>query len=114
MLQKAIPILAYLNAEETIKYYTEKLGFTCINTYPAYLIFGRDTIVIHLWLCDDPEIPKATGCYVLVTDIDDLYKEYQQQDIIHPNAPLKDTPWGMRQFSVLDNSGNIFNFGQQI
>ncbi|RYY37509.1 MAG: VOC family protein [Sphingobacteriaceae bacterium] len=114
MLQTAIPILASLNADETVAFYTEKLGFNCDNVYPGYLIFSRDAIFIHLWACDNPEIPKATGCYIYVTEIDQLYAEYKAIGLIHPNGPLKDTTWGMRQFSVLDNNGNIINFGQRL
>lgn len=32
MLQTAAPILASLNAEETIAFYTDKLGFTLAET----------------------------------------------------------------------------------
>ncbi len=31
-----------------------------------------------------------------------------------PNGKLQTMAWGMRQFSILDNSGNIIHFGQDI
>jgi catechol 2,3-dioxygenase-like lactoylglutathione lyase family enzyme len=37
MLKTAIPILASLNADETIKFYTEKLGFTFYSNWERYL-----------------------------------------------------------------------------
>jgi len=114
MLKTAIPILASLNAEETIKFYTERLGFTFHNNWDGYLIFSKDDINIHLWPTSDPEVPKATGCYINVTEVDKLFAEYKAQGVVHPNGTLKDMPWQMRQFSILDNSGNIIHFGEDI
>lgn len=114
MLKAATPILASLNTEETVKFYTEKLGFTFHADWDGYLIFSRDEINIHLWTTDNPEIPKNTGCYVNVTGVDQLYAEYEPYGIIHPEGALKDMEWEMRQFSILDNNGNIIHFGQDI
>jgi len=114
MLQSAVPILASLNEEETVKFYTEKLGFTFHSSWEGYLIFSREEVGIHLWPTTDPQIPKNTGCYVNVTEVDKLYAEYEPLGIIHPNGPLKLMPWGMKQFSILDNNGNIIHFGEDM
>ncbi|MFI5161141.1 MAG: bleomycin resistance protein [Sphingobacteriales bacterium] len=114
MLQSAVPILASLNAEETIKFYTEKLGFTFHNNWDGYLILSMDGVYIHLWPTDDPEVPKATGCYINVTEVDKLYALYEPRGLVHPNGKLEEKYWGMKQFSVLDNSGNIINFGERM
>ncbi|KIO74622.1 hypothetical protein TH53_25375 [Pedobacter lusitanus] len=114
MLKYAIPILASLNEEETVKFYTEKLGFTFHASWDGYLIFSRDGVNIHLWPAQDPEIAKSTGCYVNVTEVDKLYAELKEKELIHPNGDLKDMPWEMRQFSVLDNNGNIIHFGEDM
>lgn len=114
MLKKATPILASLNAEETIKFYTEKLGFTFHNDWDGYLIFSKDDISVHLWPTTYTEIPKTTGCYIYVTAVDNLFAAYKAQGVIHPNGQLKNMPWKMRQFSVLDNNGNIIHFGEDI
>ena len=114
MFQSAVPILASLNSEETIKFYTEKLDFTLQANWDGYLIFRRDEIHIHLWPTKDSEIPKNTGCYVNVTEVDKLYEKYTKVNIIHPNGKLKTMPWGMKQFSILDNNGNIIHFGERV
>jgi catechol 2,3-dioxygenase-like lactoylglutathione lyase family enzyme len=114
VLKTAVPILASLNADETIAFYTEKLGFTFHNNWDGYLIFSKDDIQIHLWPTQDEDIPKNTGCYINVTEVDELYKEYTEQGIVHPNGKLKNMPWQMRQFSILDNNGNIIHFGEDI
>jgi hypothetical protein len=112
-LLKATPILAYLDQEKTINFYT-KLGFDCNAKWDGYLMFNRDQINIHLWLCNDESIPKNTGCYIYVNEIDALYKECLNLGIVHPNGKLEIKPWGMKQFSILDNSGNIIHFGQDL
>lgn len=114
MLKYAIPILASVKEQETIDFYTQKLGFTFHSAWDGYLIFSRDGVNIHLWPTNDPEIPKNTGCYVNVTGVDELYAEYAPAGIVHPNGQLKEMPWGMKQFSILDNNGNIIHFGEQM
>ena len=114
MLKTAVPILASINAQETIEFYTKKLGFTFHNNWDGYLIFSRDEIYIHLWPTTDEHVPKNTGCYVNVTAVDDLYAEFLPLGIVHPNGEIRNMAWQMRQFSILDNSGNIIHFGQDI
>jgi catechol 2,3-dioxygenase-like lactoylglutathione lyase family enzyme len=114
MLKTAIPILASLDAQATIDFYTNKLGFELKSQWDAYLIFAKDEIFVHFWATDDPEIPKATGCYIRVTEVDALFAEYNKQGVVHPKGGLADTPWGMRQFSILDNNGNILHFGEDM
>lgn len=112
-LRTAVPILAFLDMEKTVRFY-QQLGFAVEAKWQDYLICIRDAVIIHLWRCDDENIPKNTGCYIHVTDIDALYKECQELQIVHPHGLLEDKPWNMRQFSILDNSGNIIHFGQSI
>ncbi|MHA8067402.1 VOC family protein [Aquirufa sp. ROCK2-A2] len=112
-LLKATPILAYLEREATITFY-QNLGFESNAAWDGYLMFHRDDISIHLWCCDDENIPKNTGCYVYVNEIDELYGQCQSLGIVHPNGKLQHMAWGMRQFSILDNSGNIIHFGQEM
>jgi catechol 2,3-dioxygenase-like lactoylglutathione lyase family enzyme len=114
MLQSAVPILASLNEEESIKFYTEKLGFTFQSSWEGYLILSRDEINLHLWPCGNAEIPKNTGCYINVTAVDKLYEEFEPLGVVHPNGKLQEMPWRMKQFSILDNNGNIIHFGEDM
>jgi len=114
MLKYAIPILASLNEEQTIEFYTKKLGFTFYSSWEGYLMFGRDKIYIHLSPCADAEIAKNTGCYVNVTEVDKLYAEYKPLGIMHPDGDLQVMPWEMKQFSIVDNNGNIIHFGEDM
>ncbi|MGZ3753698.1 MAG: bleomycin resistance protein [Mucilaginibacter sp.] len=110
MLKLSTPILASLDEAETLAFYTQKLGFALHANNNGYLIFKRDDINVHLFACDEPDTCRNMGCYIYVTEIDALYQEYQSLGLIHPNGPLRMMPWGLRQFAVIDNNGNIIYF----
>jgi hypothetical protein len=82
--------------------------------YPTVAMVSRDSVDIHFWLTTDPAIPKLTGCRVNVEGIDKLYEEFRILDIIHPDDPLSDKPWGLREFSILDVDGNLLTFSGPI
>lgn len=95
MLQAAVPILASINAEETINFYTQKLGFIFHSNWDGYLIFSKDGVQLHLWPTTDQNIPKNTGCYINVDNVNELYQQYGKHNIIHPNGHIKDMDWEM-------------------
>jgi catechol 2,3-dioxygenase-like lactoylglutathione lyase family enzyme len=111
-LLRGIPVLASLNMDETVAFYT-RLGFTVLSRYDAYLIIRRDAVTLHFWACTDRHIAENTSCYVDVTGVDALYAQYEPHGVIHPNGKLADQPWGMREFSILDVHGNLIRFGEQ-
>ncbi len=113
-LQRAVPVLASLDIEATQRFYADKLGFTTLGRYPDYAIVARDDVQIHFWLTGDADIPKATSCRIDVTGVDQLYEEMSAAGVVHPNGPLTDQPWGLREFAVLDADGNMIKFGQRI
>jgi hypothetical protein len=49
-----------------------------------------------------------------VTEIDKLYAQYEPLGVVHPNGKLEEKPWRMKQFSILDNNGNIIHFGEDM
>lgn len=112
-LKTAIPKLASLNIERSVMFF-EALGFTRIAVHPTLAMVSRNDVDIHFWLTDNPDIPNATGCRVNVEGIDELYREFEPLNIVHPNDPLGDKPWGMREFSILDLDGNILTFAAPI
>ena len=112
-LQRAIPVLASLDLEATQRFYAERLGFDPLFAYPDYAISGREGVQIHFWLTDDVAIPKSTSCRIDVTGIEMLYDEMRAAGVVHPNAPLREQPWGIKEFGVLDGDGNLIKFGER-
>jgi len=114
-LLRGIPVLASLDIERTVNFYKTKLGFNRIGYLDEnYAVIARDNFVVHFWKCNDKIHPENTSCYVDVEDIDMLYKELASFNIIHPNGKLEDKPYGMREFSILDEDGNLIKFGQEL
>ncbi|NNC46452.1 MAG: VOC family protein [Winogradskyella sp.] len=114
-LLKGIPVLASLNIKQTVDFYKRKLGFDRIGYLDDnYAIIARDNFIVHFWKCNDKIHPENTSCYVDVQDIDQLYIEYKSQGVIHPNGPLENKPYGMREFAILDNFGNLIKFGEEL
>ncbi len=111
-LLKAAPTLASLDMDQTIQFYTEKLGFRLDWHDANYGIVVRDPIQIHFWKTDNAIFPQNTSCYIYVQGVDQLYTEFKAIGVIHPNGHLEDKPWGMREFSILDIHGNLIRFGQ--
>jgi hypothetical protein len=113
----AIPKLASMDIQRSIAFF-EKLGFTKSTQFPDdnpnYGIVEQDGVQIHFWLSTDPAIPKATGCRINVSGIDELFASYSKLGVIHPNDPLTQKPWGLREFSILDVDGNLVTFAEQM
>jgi uncharacterized glyoxalase superfamily protein PhnB len=91
----------------------EKLRFDKIGWKDKnYAVIGRDKVEIHFWKCNNKIHPENTSCYIQVEDVDELYEEMKIAGVVHPNGPLQNQPWGMREFAILDEDGNMIKFGQ--
>jgi catechol 2,3-dioxygenase-like lactoylglutathione lyase family enzyme len=100
--------------DETVGFY-ERLGFGVVNLYrdfgPAYLIVRRDDVELHF--VHTPEVdPRGTNgaCYLRLVDAQAVYDEWSPLELPEVHPP-RDTPWGMREFFVVDPSGNLLRIG---
>ena len=108
------PELMSLDLGRTRALFETKLGFKTISQYHNYIIFERDGAWINYILTDDAELPKQVSCYIYVDDAKALYEEFQPHGVIHPNGHLQDKFYGVREFTVLDDSGCLLKFGQRL
>ncbi len=107
----AIPVLASLDVQRSVDFFASKLGFTIhYASQGTYGIVARGKVHIHFWACNEWQIAEATGCRVSVLNIESLYAHCTSQQIVHPNAPLNTTPWGNKEFAILDPDGNLVTF----
>jgi catechol 2,3-dioxygenase-like lactoylglutathione lyase family enzyme len=111
---ETIPILAARDIAETIDFYG-KLGFAVVRLYDGfgapYLLLRRDDVELHFVHVPETD-PKESdaGCYLRLVDAQSVYDEWEPLalDGVHPP---KDTPWGMREFFIVDPSGNLIRIG---
>jgi len=112
----SVPILATGDLDQSVDFYTNKLGFTLVNRFDeaGYLIFERDGVYLHLSYFDCTPETNPYTCYIYVENIEPLYAEYQAAGVVHPNGSLETKPYSMREFGVLDHYGNCLRIGQRV
>ncbi|RKT09808.1 hypothetical protein BX285_6914 [Streptomyces sp. 1114.5] len=116
----AVPILPSRDLDETLEFYSP-LGFEPRGRWDGedgYLIVVRGTIELHFR--HDPGVdPLATAgsCYLQVRDADALYGDWARLGVPSDLAtgsrltPPTDTAYGMREFGLVDRSGNLLRIG---
>lgn len=108
-LTSTVPVLPVRDIGEAIAFYQQRLGFALAFQQGDYAGVSRDQAMLHL----DGVVNAGAGmvtCRVETSGVDDLYAELEPRGVIDPAEPIRTTPWGARQFSVLDSSGNRLTF----
>lgn len=114
---ETIPILPARDIEETIAFYGT-LGFATVRLYQGfgapYLILRRDEVELHFFhaLRTDAGHNHAS-CYLRLLDAQAVYDEWAPAGVAGLQ-PIADAPWGMREFAVVDPSGNLIRIGTRI
>jgi catechol 2,3-dioxygenase-like lactoylglutathione lyase family enzyme len=116
----AVPILPSRDLRETLAFY-ERLGFENRGAPPDewdYLILGRGGIQLHFFAAPDTDpLSTAASCFVYVPDADALHDAWHEVGVAHDPAtgsrlvPPVDTDYGMREFALVDRSGNLIRVG---
>ena len=117
MLTAIHPKLPMRDKIATRSFYIDKLGFHAFGSadFDDYLMVEKDDIQIHFFVFRDLDPKENYGqVYIRTNEIDNLYKSYAANGLIHPNGPLEMKPWGQREFSLLDPDSNLLTFGQSI
>jgi catechol 2,3-dioxygenase-like lactoylglutathione lyase family enzyme len=112
------PILPVLDLPRTRAFY-ESLGFKAGNHDDRYEILRRGHLVVHLEQTADLVPERNTySCYWRVMADDGLYHEYAALGLPFTGLPRltepQDRPWGMREFTLKDPSGNLIRVGHEL
>ena len=131
-LLNAIPALPVGNIQNSATFFCDKLGFRVVHFDECgFAILQRDAVELHLWAATDESwqmregtkpvvsgaesfIAGTASCRIGVINIDELHDEVFPMNINHPNAPLRDTDFGTREFGVLDIDGNLITFFERV
>lgn len=115
-LKGASAVLAVDDLQETLEWYSEKLGFDAKFTWgePAFFaIVQRDHVAIHLSEREDTSQPIAPATlYVFCEDVDALYEEFHRNGV-EMFQPPQDMEYGMREIDLRDMNGHFLTFGQE-
>lgn len=116
MLTSIHPKLPMRDKLVTQEYYVNLLGFEIFGSadYEDYLMVQKENIQIHFFAFAELDPKENYGqVYIRTENIEEVYAWMLKNNVpIHPNAPLKNQPWGMREFSLLDPDNNLLTFGQ--
>jgi len=128
MLRQIAPVFFTLDIPATLAYYTGKLGFACLGTWPTalsledppvYAIIARDQQVIH-FRCAAPPTANPDkyadvllDAYLFVEDADALYAEYAAHGVEFTRG-LGNMPCHCREFVVKDCDGRLLAFGANL
>lgn len=113
----AIPILPSRSLEGTLAFYAG-LGFEGeVHPHGEYAILRRGTVELHFFLhaALRPEESSAM-CYIRVQDAEGFFLAVEAARLPGRGIPrvdrLEDKPWGMREFAIVDEDGNLLRIGQ--
>ena len=110
------PILPVRDMPASIAFY-ETAGFTLREYEPGggyVFVSYDDESVFDLDLAEQPLDPAANGagCYLIVRDVDHWHTRLTSAGL--PVTDLADQPWGMREFTLTDPSGNHLRIGRSL
>jgi catechol 2,3-dioxygenase-like lactoylglutathione lyase family enzyme len=122
-VEHAVPILPSRDLRETLEFYAH-LGFENRGPPPEdwnYLILGRGGVELQFVAAPGVDLSTTSAsCYIRTVDADALHDEWQQLGVFYEAAtgsrlvPPTDTPYGMREFAMVDPSGNLIRVGSPL
>jgi hypothetical protein len=112
-LLRAIPLFPAPRVSDAVAFYRDRLHFEPVFELAEYAGVSREGVEIHFWQCADRRIAENTSCRIEVANIDALYAEYNAAGVIHPKGRLEEKTWGFREFSAVDDAGNLLVFVQR-
>jgi predicted enzyme related to lactoylglutathione lyase len=113
------PQLLVDDLDGAIKFYTDVLGFSFGSPWRGFYAIGeRDGFQVHL-KCAPKTVADRTlrqqqehlDIYAGVVGVDALYETCKAKGATI-TKPLASTPWGTRDFYIMDPEGYILAFGE--
>jgi catechol 2,3-dioxygenase-like lactoylglutathione lyase family enzyme len=121
MISSVTPQLLTLDLESSIRFYTDKLGFTVDFRYEDFYAGIRSgAYAIHLKEsdCPDPSVASVREAghfhlYLGTEDVDALAEHLRAKGVVLIREPA-DTPWNTRELVVEDDQGHTIYVGQRL
>jgi hypothetical protein len=113
MADFAVPTLPMRRSAETRAFY-EALGFVCAHEVAppdSFLFMVRNGI--HLQFFEVPGIDgtiRDHSCCLYVDDLEGTYRAFAAAKV-GKLMPIEKKPWGVPEFVLIDNDGNMLRVG---
>lgn len=108
-----VPVLYSSDINESIAYYTEKLGFTSSWTWGDDASFGGVGIdKIAIFFCKEGQGHPGTWLCLNVGDVDEYYDSIKEKGASIISAPAT-MEWNMREMMIRDPDGHILRVGHR-
>ena len=113
----AVPILACTDIEDTISFYVDRLGFERewvwgdppddggVRRGDVQIYFMRNSALA--------ETSAGREVMLFVEDVDAMHAEHVRRGA-PMISPLRDEPWGLREYSVADLHGHRLRFAESL
>jgi uncharacterized glyoxalase superfamily protein PhnB len=117
MIKQHMFVLAVPNLVRSSSFYRDVLGFDIREMAPGWLLYVKDSCQIMAGECPNAIPPRDLGDhsyfgYLVVERVD----EYHQRAVaagVEIVKPLRDEPWGMREFGLRTSDGHRLMFGSE-
>ena len=113
----AVPILPCEDVEAMIAFYVDRLGFE------RDWVWGEPPTDggvrwgdVQIYFMQNPRLARAARdreIMLYVEDVDALHKMHARRGAI-VTEPLRDEPWGLREYSILDPHGHRLRFAESL
>jgi len=116
MLKGPRPMLTVRDMDATIRFYSDVLGFACVNRMDYWAALQLDEAEVMIALPNEHvpfEKPLLTGSlYFNTDDVDAVWGRIKDRATVV--YPIENFFYGMREFAIYDNNGYMLQFGQRI
>ena len=119
MIQRTLYVIAVPNLETSAAFYQDVLGFTIEDMGdPGWRMYRRDGCRIMAGECPDAIPTRELGdhayfAYFVVDDVDSEYSKVTAHNV-EIVKPLRDEPWGMREFGLRTINGHRLMIGKDL
>jgi catechol 2,3-dioxygenase-like lactoylglutathione lyase family enzyme len=118
-LGRITPILRIFDEAKAREFYVDFLGFKVDWEHrfepdlPLYMQVSKDECILHL---SGHFGDGSPGVHVRIatTGLDELQQSLVAKRYKHARPGIEDKPWGSREMTVLDPSGNSLTFAESI
>lgn len=118
MKQTVIPQLRITNAQRSLAFYVDGLGFAVDwqhqfePNFPLFIQITRSGQTIFLTE-HTGDCLVGGAVYFIVPDSRACYEDFSLKGIVAANKP-EDTPWGTCEFLLMDPDGNRLRFASDL